>query len=302
MDTLEHEIRAFLEETAQFYPDDTVQLSIEEQRACYNALCAHYRKPRPKSVSAKDFLVGEVPVRAYAPEGAHPDNLVIYLHGGGFVLGGLESHDDVCAEIAAHNNVRTLAVEYRLAPEHPFPAPFDDCVEVLQWATARAKQIVLAGDSAGGCLAAALTLYGREKEMDSIRGQVHIYPAFGLEPSGGSYVTNATAPGLTTQDVIFYLETYLGPRGNANWSNTFARPVLETSFAALPPAFLVAAEHDPVLDDATEYARKLDEAGVDVTLRVETGLVHGFLRARHSSKRAAGSFLAVCDAVGDFFK
>ena len=293
-------LKAFIAETEQFYPPDAVNLSIAEQRACYDAMCAHFLKPYPDGVKAGDFDVSGVPVRHYTPKEPRSGTLIVYAHGGGFVVGGLESHDDVCAEIADFAGCELVAVDYRMAPEHIFPAAVDDCWQVYQWAAGRADRIVLAGDSAGAKLSAAIAIKARDEGVGHVAGQVLIYGAYGGEPKGGSYDTMANAPGLTTEDVKFYSEIYFGKRPNPNWDNKLARPLLETNFSGLAPAFIVAAELDPLLDDSVRYHEVLSASGVPSRLRTEPDLIHGYLRARHMSEPAAESFAAICQAVKGF--
>ena len=281
-------IREFLIAGDNFYPADAVTFTFAEQRAFYNKYCAHFRKPRPAAVTAIDFKVGEIPCRRYTPKS--PTAKLLYLHGGGFVLGGLESHDDICAELADGAQVEVTAVDYRLAPEHPFPAAFDDCFAVLN----HIGPCTIAGDSAGGNLAAALCLKTRDINGPKITGQVLIYAGLGGDMSKGSYITEATAPGLTATDVIYYRDLYQGA------GHRYAEPLRETSFSNLPPAFLVAAGHDPIHDDSTDYAAKLIAAGGNATMREEPLLVHAYLRARHMSQPAAASFQAIIAAIKGF--
>ncbi len=293
-------MRAFIEETAKFYPADAIEHSVAEQRACYDKLCAHFMKPYPSGITSTDFEISSVPVRHYKPSSPSADTAIVYAHGGGFVVGGLHSHDDICAEIADYANAELIAVDYRLAPEHIFPAAFDDCWTVLEWAAEKFDRFVVAGDSAGAKLSASLVLKARDLGLKQIAGQALVYGGFGGEPEGGSYVTNAEAPGLATQDVKFYGEVYFGKPPNPNWNNKFARPRLETDYSGLPPAFIVAAGIDPLLDESTAYAEALRQAGVDVDLRIEPDLIHGYLRARHMSDPAGKSFEAICHAIKEF--
>lgn len=281
-------IREFLIAGDNFYPADAVTFTLAEQRAFYDKYCAHFRKPRPAAVTAIDFKVGEIPCRRYTPKS--PSAKLLYLHGGGFVLGGLESHDDICAELADGAQVEVTAVDYRLAPEHPFPAAFDDCFAVLN----HIGPCIIAGDSAGGNLAAALCIKTRDTNGPKITGQVLIYAGLGGDMSKGSYITEATAPGLTTIDVIYYRDIYQGA------GHKYAEPLRETNFSNLPPAFLVAAGHDPIHDDSTDYAAKLIAAGGNATMREEPLLVHAYLRARHMSQPAAASFQAIIAAIKGF--
>ena len=286
-------IRAFLVEGERLYPENAVSFTLEQQRAFYDRYCAHFRKPRPPGLGVEDFSVEGIPCRRYLPRAA-TGATVLYLHGGGFVVGGLESHDDICAEIAAGAETTVVAVAYRLAPEHPFPAAFDDCWAVVRHLLADGQGIVLAGDSAGGNLAAALALKARDEGVTQVRGQVLIYPGLGGDIGKGSYVTQAQAPGHTTKDVLFYRNTYKGG------SDKYAEPLRETDFRNVAPAFLVAAGLDPLHDDSVHYAAQLRNAGVAAEVRDEPLLVHAFLRARHMSMPAAASFKAIVAAMRQF--
>ncbi|MCX7347928.1 MAG: alpha/beta hydrolase [Alphaproteobacteria bacterium] len=176
---------------ANFYPADAVTFSMAEQRAFYNRYCVHFRKTRPPTVETNDLRIAGVPCRRYVRQGAPAAPLLIYLHGGGFVLGGLDSHDDVCAEICDGAGIDVVAVDYRLAPEHPFPAAFEDGWAVLQELGKTHARIILGGDSAGGNLAAALALKARDAGGPALSGQVLIYPGLGGDMTKGSYVSQA---------------------------------------------------------------------------------------------------------------
>jgi len=286
-------IRAFLAEGERLYPADAVSFTMAEQRAFYDRYCAHFRKPRPAGIAVEDFSVGHVPCRRYHPaisEGAP----VLYLHGGGYVMGGLDSHDDICAELAAGAGTGVVAIHYRLAPENPFPAALDDAWAVMGQLLAEGRGVVLAGDSAGGNLSAALAIRARDEGVDPIKGQVLIYPGLGGDHTAGSYITQADAPGLSTADVLYYRDVYKGA------PHKLAEPLRETDFSGLAPAFLVAAGIDPLHDDCLAYAERLKAAGVAAEVRDEPLLVHAFLRARHMSRPAAKSFAAIVRALRDF--
>ncbi len=169
---IDEETWAFIRRTAESYPDDAVELSIEDQRRVYDTMCQDFRQPRPAGVETEDRAADGVPVRIYSA--GQPTRTVIYFHGGGFVVGGLESHDDVCAELCAQTGYRVVAVDYRLCPEHVHPAQFDDCWSAANWAASEfGDPLILAGDSAGGNLAAAVSHYARGR-LDGILGQVLI--------------------------------------------------------------------------------------------------------------------------------
>ncbi len=284
-------IRAFMIAGERFYPANAVSFTLSEQRDFYDLYCAHFRKPRPENIGVKDFAVGPVICRLYAPMLSKDLAVMLYLHGGGYMLGGLESHDDVCAEISARADIAVAGVNYRLAPEHPFPAAFDDAWAVLQHLSGQFGKIIVGGDSAGGNLSAALALKARDLGGPEIAGQVLIYPGLGGDITKGSYISQANAPGLATKDVLYYRDIYKGG------SQKFAEPLRETNFAGLPPAFIVAAGLDPLCDDSENYADKLRDANIPVHVRHEPFLVHAFLRARHMSEPARKSFSAIVNAA-----
>ncbi len=301
-------IRRFVIETEALYPADAVNFSIDEQRASYDRLCSHFRKPRPLGVEVDDGAVlgpaGPVPIRIYRRSEGFDGALLLYLHGGGFVLGGLDSHDDICAELCDRAYVTVVAVEYRLAPEHRFPAAFEDCLAVFNAIAdghmdfgLNPSRILIAGDSAGGNLAASLCLRLRDEGRRKPLGQILIYPGLGGDRSRGSYVQHANAPGLTTADTQYYKLVYVGPPDHPNHESKFAYPLKETNYRGLPPAFLVAAQWDPLRDDCFDYAHRLQTVGVVAQVRHESLLVHAFLRARHMSPAAAASFAAIVEAV-----
>jgi acetyl esterase/lipase len=301
-------IRRFVIETEALYPADAVNFTIEEQRAFYDRLCSHFRRPRPFGVEIEDRSVlgplGPVPIRIYRRSREIDRVMFLYLHGGGFVLGGLDSHDDICAEICDRARVGVVAVGYRLAPEHRFPAAFDDCVAAFDaMADGREglgldpKRILIGGDSAGGNLAAALCLKLRDEGRPKPLGQILIYPGLGGDRSRGSYLQNANVPGLTTADTEYYKLVYIGPPDHPNHRSKFAYPLKETDYRGLPSAFLVAAEWDPLRDDCFGYASRLQGAGILAQVRHEPLLVHAFLRARNMSPAAAASFTAVVEVI-----
>lgn len=276
---------AFIARTAQSYPEDAATASVPEQRRFYDTMCRAFHAGYPPGVTARDHDIGGVACRDYA--GALP--AVVYLHGGGFVVGGLHSHDDVCAEICAATGCRVVSVDYRLSPEHPHPAALDD-TRAVAGALLADGPVVLAGDSAGGTLAAAAAHALRGHP--NLRGQVLIYPGLGGDPDHGSYLTHADAPMLTRDDVLFYA----GIRGNAPGDPT-ASPLLEADLSGLPPTIAFSAECDPLADDALHYCARLSSAGTPAHRILEPGLVHGYLRARHSVPRAAASFRRITAAL-----
>ncbi|GAA6161445.1 alpha/beta hydrolase [Ruegeria sp. HU-ET01832] len=290
---IDEETWAFIRRTAESYPDDAVDLSIADQRNVYDAMCRDFRQPRPAGVETEDRHAEGVPVRIYTA--GDPTRTVVYLHGGGFVVGGLDSHDDVCAEICAQTGYRIVAVDYRLCPEHVHPAQFQDAWTAVQWAASEfGDPLVLAGDSAGGNLVAAVSHHARGR-LDGILGQVLIYPGLGGDRSKGSYIEHAHAPLLTLEDIVFYEKVRCG--GTPPQSDPTYAPLQDTDFAGLPPTVIVTADCDPLRDDGPDYCERIKKAGGKAHCINEAGLVHGYLRARSSVKRAADSFERISIAI-----
>ena len=199
-------------------------------------------------------------------------------------MGNLDTHDDVTASICDRTGFDVTAVDYRLAPEHQAPAALDDCRTVLQSILDNTnKPVIVSGDSAGGYLSAMLALeFGQE-----LAGQMLLYPMLGGRMNQGSYLDHANAPMLNTDQVQYYWEIYFGtsiPRDQE------LLPMAAEDHSHLPPAVIIGAGCDPLLSDSPQYAEKLMKAGIEVTLHLEDGLPHGFMRARHSTPRAAESF------------
>lgn len=280
---------AFIRQSEAAYPPDTATLTIADQRAIYDRMCRAFHRGYPPGVQAEDRRIAGVPCRVFA--GAAP--VVLYLHGGGYVVGGLESHDDVCADIRARTGLSVVCADYRLSPEHLHPAAFDDACAVAR-ALGAGGPILLCGDSAGGnlCAATAHALRGSGVE---ILGQVLIYPGLGGDVDRGSYLTHAHAPMLTREDVLFYKDIRHGgppPAGDATVS-----PLQDSDFSGLPPTLAIAAECDPLADDARDYTAALTAAGGTARAVEEPGLVHGYLRARTTVPRAAASFTRITETL-----
>lgn len=283
---------AFIAATNAAYPEDTATLTIADQRAIYDRMCRVFHQGYPPGITAEDLTIAGVPCRRYS--GASP--VVVYLHGGGYVVGGLHSHDDVCAEIRARSGLTVVSVDYRLSPENRHPAAFDDACAVIR-ALGAAGPLVLAGDSAGGNLAAAAAHALRGSAV-SLLGQVLIYPGLGGDADTGSYLTHAHAPMLTRADVLFYKDIRHG--GPPPDEDATVHPLRDRDFSGLPPTLAISAQCDPLADDARDYAAKLQAAGGLAHWVEEPGLVHGYLRARATVPRAATSFTRIIDAISAF--
>lgn len=275
---LSKEMTAFVEKTVSFNSTDS---SLAGLRLAYSEMCRAFTPARPAGLYVVDFVLSGVAVRSYQPP-VSGTSCIVYLHGGGWVVGDLDSHDFICAELASTLGVLVIAVDYRRAPEHPFPAAFDDCLKV--WRALRTgpfqlvpERMLVAGDSAGGNLAAALCLALRDASEPLPCAQALIYPGLGGDHRLPSRSECADAPLLSNSDVDCYHALYL--RGTRHPS-AYAMPLLATDFRGLPPAWIAVAQFDPLRDDGVRYAEQLNAAGGAATLYVGEGLVHGCLRAR----------------------
>ena len=225
----------------------------------------------------------DLPVRVYRPrlDGA-PLPVVVFFHGGGWVLCDLDTHEITCRQLANGTDAVVVSVDYRLAPEHPFPAAVEDAYAATTWAHAHAAELggdptrlAVAGDSAGGNLAAAVPLMARDRGGPPIIFQVLVYPALERSFDTASYRDNAEGYFLTTLQMRWYWEQYLGDDDDAA-AHPYAAPLRAASLQGLPPAYIVTAEYDPLRDDGEAYGRRLEEAGVPADVRRYDGMFHGF--------------------------
>ena len=295
---------AFYKELSRHTPPESAAWPLDRQRQAWDEVCGRFRAPRPARLIVEDINVNDVHVRVFRPPGNAPKPGVIYFHGGGWVLGSCETHDDICAEISDRADVVTVLVDYRLAPEHIHPAQLEDSHKVLDWMRSSGRamgldptHIIAAGDSAGGQMTAGLALSLRDRGLAQLRGQVLIYPVLGADTETGTYQRNAHAPCLTRAEMIYYLESFLGPRGGKNWTDPEAVPNLANDLSGLPPAFITVAGHDPLCDDGIIFHRKLKAAGIAANLRREPALAHSYMRARHVSQPAMAGFGAIAGAI-----
>lgn len=224
---------------------------------------------------------GEIPVRVYTPAGEGPLPVVVYFHGGGFVLGDLEVVDKPCRQLADAADAIVVSVGYRLAPEHRYPAAFDDCYAATEWVAANAGQLgadpsrlAVAGDSSGGNLAAAVALAARDRNGPSLSAQLLVYPVLDFDFTSDSYRRNGEGYILTRQAGTWFWGHYLGEQDPG--ADPCAFPARATSLAGLPPAYVATAEYDPLVDEGEAYASRLAEAAVPVTAKRFDGLLHGF--------------------------
>ena len=292
-DLIDAPTRAFLRATEAQYPPDATLLDIAGQRRVYDAMCAVFRQPRPPGVTVWDEGRAGIATRRYETGAA--THTVVYFHGGGFVVGGLDSHDDVCAEVCHETGLRVVSVDYRLVPEHPHPAAYEDALAAALAVAQAFGPVILMGDSAGGALAASVAHALRGGAVQ-VSGMVLIYPGLGGPMDRGSHVTHAHAPMLTTADVQFYrLLRHAGKSPLAG--DVTAEALQDTAFSGLPPTAIFSAECDPLADDGKLYRDRIRAAGGRAEWTCEAGLVHGYLRARHSVPRASDSFARIVASV-----
>ncbi|MFN0114784.1 MAG: alpha/beta hydrolase fold domain-containing protein [Paracoccaceae bacterium] len=293
---IDAETWAFVRATEAWYPPETASFTIAEQRAIYDRMCAAFDAPHPHGVTASDRPFGGVPCRLYTPPAA-PAGTILDLHGGGLVVGGLHSHDAICAEICAATGLRLVSADYRLCPEHLHPAGLNDTLAALRAIRAAFPgPRVVAGDSSGGNLAAAAA-HATRSETPGLAGQVLIYPGLGGDRTRGSYVTNAHAPMLTTADIAFYAGIRFPGGVVPPDPGPAVAPLTDPDVSGLPPTVISIAECDPQADDGPAYAARIAAAGGRAQVIAEPGLVHGWLRARHSVGRARRGFDRITGAI-----
>ena len=235
----------------------------------------------PEVAHVEDRTVAGVPVRFYWPQSVNPLPIVVYFHGGGWVLGDIETYDTSCRALALASGCIVASVEYRLAPEHPFPAPLDDCYAVTKYIAdnphefgADASRLAVGGDSAGGNLAAAVTLLARERGGPDIRFQLLIYPATDFSADTGSVEEFADGHFLTRAGMRWFWKQYAGHAENG--LHHLVSPLNADNLSGLPSAFVMTAECDVLRDQGESYAQRLEEAGVPVRLKRYDGAIHGF--------------------------
>lgn len=287
---LDPETWAYIDEVERWFPPEILARPINEQRKVYDAMCRAFHAGYAPEVRVEDNALpsaaGPIPLRRYTPPSTSSPAVALYYHGGGFTLGGLESHDDICAEICAGAGIEFVSIDYRLAPEHLHPASFLDAVAAYRWVSGTGVRILLVGESAGGNLAAAVAHAVRDDAH--LIGQVLVYPSLGGEMSRGSYVEHANAPLLSTADLAFYREIRTG--GAPVSADPTLSPLDDTDFSRLPPTVVVTAECDPLSDDGNAYVGKIETAGGSARWRREPRLTHSFLRSRLTVPRAQAAF------------
>lgn len=224
---------------------------------------------------------GAIPIRIFADSTKGPLPILLYFHGGGWVIGSLDTHDDLCRRLAIHSGCLVVSVDYRLAPEHKFPAAVDDSVAALRWVARHgaeiggdASRLAVGGDSAGGNLAAVLAQVARDQGGPPIRFQLLVYPATAHDLEAPSMKANAKGFFLEVEGIRWFLNHYFN--GPEDVENPLASPLRARSLAGLPPAYVITARYDPLCDEGEAYAKRLRESGVKTEHRRYEDLIHGF--------------------------
>ena len=249
-----------------------------------------FTQPQPPEVGAVRDLqapgpAGPIPLRSYRPAGSQADAVLpvlVYYHGGGWVIGDLDTHDVLCRQLCNLSGCAVIAVDYRMGPEHRFPAAVDDCLAATRWIRANAQALRIApdrlavgGDSAGGNLAAVVALAARDAGDLPIAFQLLIYPATDQRRGSPSHTSNGQGYLLTKDTMDYFHDHYLpDPAQDLDWR---ASPLLHANHAGLPPAFVLTAGYDPLRDEGMQYADKLSEAGSRATLVNFERQIHGFI-------------------------
>ncbi|MEO5838251.1 MAG: alpha/beta hydrolase [Acidimicrobiales bacterium] len=274
---------------------------VAAARAGVGAMFTHAAAPAVQVVDRT--IPGDIPVRIYMPDNAGDAlPMVVLFHGGGFIAGSPDSHDGGARELCAQADAIVVSVDYRLAPEHKFPAAADDCHAALLWTAAHAAELggdatrlAITGDSAGGNLAAAVALMNRDRGGPPLALQALVYPVIDPSCATPSAVANGEGYLLTTASMKWMWSLYVN--GAEDYANPYAAPIAAASLAGLPPALVITAEFDPLRDEGEAYGRALEAAGVPVTISRYDGMIHGFASCFDITPRAGEATGEIADAL-----
>ena len=282
---LDPQVKTVLDQLASLNGPPIQELGVTEARALLERLAAIGGPPAEVArVEERTFAgpAGDVPVRIYRPtDDAGPQPVLVWFHGGGWVLGSIEGSDLTCRNLAAQSGVVIVSVGYRLAPEHPYPVGLGDCYAALVWVTATAgdlgvdpDRVAVGGDSAGGNLAAVVALAARERGGPAVRFQLLVYPVIDALMSYPSVRDNGQGYMLTDDSLKWFIELYLGERGDPK--DPLVSPVYADDLSGLPPALVITAEYDPLRDEGEAYGTRLQQARVAAKVSRYDGMIHGF--------------------------
>ncbi|WP_060204047.1 alpha/beta hydrolase [Sporosarcina koreensis] len=265
--------------------DSTETTSVAEARRMFSESRTNFKEIVKEVASVTDVVLdspnGKIPIRIYTPEGNGPFPVLVFFHGGGFVLGDLNTTHNICNYLANGAECIVVSVDYRLAPEHKFPAAVEDAYFATQWVEENAytfmgdpSRIAVGGESAGGNLAAVVSIMARENKTPALKFQLLIYPCvqFGMETK--SMIECGEKYNLTVSEMKWFGDHYFSDK--SQMTNIFASPLLAENLEGLPPALVITAEFDPLRDEGEEYADRLASSGVPVRKKCYPGMVHSF--------------------------
>lgn len=298
---LAHGLQAFIDRCNRAMPPDFYTRPLAEQRALYLGLTREFPYEVPPDVTITDDVVAHgrrrLSIRVYRPRAPVGRGLLVYIRGGGFVVGSLDTHNSVVAELACRSRLVAIAPDFRMAPEHPFPAALEDCYGALCGIVVEAARLgidpdrlVIAGDSSGANMAVAVAMMARDRGGPGLCGQALISPVldFTRWRRGG-----ADAPLLTAGEMEYYTACYAPDPGQV--AHPYVSPLLRGAFDGLPPAYLMGAELDSLCVDAEAYARCLRNHHIPVDLVIEPGLVHSAVRARGLCPQVEDAWARYCN-------
>ncbi len=279
------QVQFLLDQLAAIDAPPTSSLTPNEMRQQSRAQMALLGEPEPIAHVENRTIPGpqgEIPIRIYTPDGRGIFPLLVFFHGGGWVICDLDTHDGVCRSLANKAGCVVVSVDYRLAPEHKFPAAPEDCYAATKWVAENATQlnsdavrIAVGGDSAGGNLTAVISQMARDRGGPPLIFQLMIYPATDFTMSCPSIDENAEGYYLTKADMIWFTNHYLNDEDDKH--NPLASPLFASNLQGLPPALIITAEYDPLRDEGEKYGQRLKEAGVPVTIHRYSGVIHAFV-------------------------
>lgn len=279
---LDPQAKAFLDLLGEREPTSALTPGQNRVRAAELRRLAGPAEPVAK---VEEYLIpvknGEIKVRVYTPEGEGLFPIFIYLHGGGWVFGDLDNADSPCRSLANQAECIVVSVDYRLSPEYKFPTPLEDCYAAARWVADHAREwngdptrIAIGGDSAGGNLAASVSLKTKDQEGLTFVAQILIYPVTDFSFSTSSYETNGEGYFLTRDSMEWFIRQYLNEEEDK--LNFYAAPLQAEDLSKLPPALVITAEYDPLRDEGLAYANRLRQASVQVEYICYEGMIHGF--------------------------
>lgn len=305
MPNLDSEAKKFLElrENVGVLPYDSVAPEAARRLAREQMTTD---SPPPDVAKIRNFEIpgpnGPVPVRVYEPETDAKVPVVVFFHGGGWVVNDLETHDPMCRQLTSEGRFITISVDYRRAPEAPFPRPLEDCYAAVKWAEKNVghiggdpERLAVVGDSAGGNLAASTALLARDRGGPDISYQILLYPATNYDFGTESYNERGEGYIATKQSMISYWNHYLP--SDIHGANKYAAPLQEVEFKNLPPATVLTCEFDPLRDEGTAYANQLDEAGVlSEHLHIDD-MFHGYLQLNQFLERSKNDLITISNKI-----